>query len=185
MVGHILFYERVSDHTANVIEYLKIARDDTEFTFSHSWGRIAGADSDFYLFVSGDEVDPDEDVSLPAMSALISRFRDSLLFNFCIVVQSVYLPVFLCGGCCMLLMLLYHIIVYLQICYGQLQSRSESWSKQRSGWWLRGGISRVLGLEFAKHPAERWLDRTNGSSTSELRVLLVQYVNREAWHFFI
>eukprot|EP00434_Breviolum_minutum_P010518 symbB.v1.2.009279.t1/scaffold584.1/size184464/14 len=31
-------------------------------------GRIAGADSDFYLFVSGDEVDPDEDVSLPAMS---------------------------------------------------------------------------------------------------------------------
>lgn len=36
MVGHILFYERVSDHTANVIEYLKIARDDTEFTFSHS-----------------------------------------------------------------------------------------------------------------------------------------------------
>lgn len=71
-------------------------------------------------------MDPDEDVSLPAMSALISRFRDSLLFNFCIVVQSVYLPVFLCGGCCMLLMLLYHIIVYLQICYGQLQSRSES-----------------------------------------------------------
>lgn len=53
-------------------------------------------------------MDPDEDVSLPAMSALISRFRDSLLFNFCIVVQSVYLPVFLCGGCCMLLMLLYH-----------------------------------------------------------------------------
>lgn len=101
----------------------------------------------------------------------VSLYNQCTYLFFCVVVV-------VCYWC-------YYIIVYLQICYGQLQSRSESWSKQRSGWWLRGGISRVLGLEFAKHPAERWLDRTNGSSTSELRVLLVQYVNREAWHFFI
>lgn len=31
-------------------------------------GRIAGATADFYLFVSGDEVDPDQQVTLPAMS---------------------------------------------------------------------------------------------------------------------
>lgn len=86
----------------------------------------------------------------------------------------------------LLYLIIYYTMIYFLTCYWycQLQSRSESWrSKQRSRWWLRGGISRVLGLEFAKHPADwRWLDRTNGSSTSELRVLLVQYVNREAWH---
>lgn len=32
------------------------------------WGRIAGATADFYLFVSGDEVDTTQKESLPAMS---------------------------------------------------------------------------------------------------------------------
>ena len=63
-------------------------------------------------------MDPDEDVSLPAMSALISRFRDSLLFNFCIVVQSMYLPFF-----CMVVAVCYCIIVYLLLIRSTKKSR--------------------------------------------------------------
>ena len=55
-------------------------------------------------------MDPDEDVSLPAMSALISRFRDSLLFDFVSLYNQCTYPFFFCM---VVVVVCYYIIVYL------------------------------------------------------------------------